>query len=339
VTEPILSVDDLTVSFETRKGHAEAVRGLGYTLAPGESIAIVGESGSGKSVSALALLGLLPKSAKVSGEARFRGRDLLTMPQSQLRRIRGNEIAMIFQDPMTAFNPVFTIGDQLAEAIRIHRPDVSKKAAIDEARGLLEQVGVPEAKRRVHQYPHEYSGGMRQRAMIAMAIANQPALLIADEPTTALDVTIQAQVMEVLAEAQEATGSAMILITHDLGLVAGVAQRVIVMYGGQVFEQSDTRTVFHESLNPYTRGLLRSIPQLTDDEGVRLEAIPGSPPSILSMPQGCAFSPRCAHRTQVCLERPAVLEEVGPSHWSRCHHVDTLRALDAAEASAEGVRS
>ncbi|HSL57035.1 MAG TPA: ABC transporter ATP-binding protein [Acidimicrobiales bacterium] len=338
MAEPILVVDDLTVSFATRKGHAQAVRGLSYSLAPGESLAIVGESGSGKSVSALALLGLLPKSARVSGEARFQGRDLISMPSSQLRQVRGNQIAMIFQDPMTAFNPVFTIGAQIAEAIRIHRPEVSKKDAMGEAEALLKQVGVPEAARRVRQYPHEYSGGMRQRAMIAMAIANQPTLLIADEPTTALDVTIQAQVMEVLAEAQEATGSAMILITHDLGLVAGVADRVIVMYGGMVFEQSDTRTVFYDSLNPYTRGLLQSIPQLTDDEGTRLEPIPGSPPSILTMPAGCAFSPRCLHRTEVCLERPAALAEVSPGHWSRCHHVDTLVALDAAE-SGEGART
>ena len=320
MTEPILQVEDLSVTFRTKRGQAAAVRGLSYSLAPGETLAIVGESGSGKSVSALAVLGLLPPTAHVSGSIRFKGRDMVTMKASERRGIRGNEIAMIFQDPMTAFNPVYTIGDQLAEAIRIHRPEVSKKDALGEVEGLLKQVGVPEAARRVHQYPHEFSGGMRQRAMIAMAITCNPDLLIADEPTTALDVTIQAQVMEVLAEAQEATQSAMILITHDLGLVAGAASRTIVMYGGRAFEECTTRTAFYDSRNPYTRGLLQSIPRLTDEEGVRLQPIPGAPPSILAMPEGCAFAPRCIYRTDVCEERSAPFEEVGADHWTRCHH-------------------
>ncbi|MGY6500107.1 MAG: ABC transporter ATP-binding protein [Acidimicrobiales bacterium] len=324
MSQPLLSVEDLRVSFATRKGPAEAVRGVSFDLHPGETLAIVGESGSGKSVSALSLLGLLPASATVSGRVAFRGEDLLTMSPTARRSIRGNEIAMIFQDPMTAFNPVYTIGDQIAEAIRIHRPKVSKKEAYDEVEALLHQVGVPEARRRVHQYPHEYSGGMRQRAMIAMAIANKPTLLIADEPTTALDVTIQAQVMEVLAEVREATGSAMILITHDLGLVAGTADRILVMYGGHVFEQADTRTLFYDSLNPYTRGLLESIPRLTDEEGIRLNPIPGSPPSLLTMPTGCAFAPRCVYRTDICIDEPAALEPVGAGHWSRCHHKESL---------------
>jgi oligopeptide/dipeptide ABC transporter ATP-binding protein len=330
MTQPLLTVDDLEVTFSTRKGGASAVRGLSYELRPGETLAIVGESGSGKSVSAMALLGLLPRTAVVSGRVEFHGEDLLDMSSKRRREIRGNDISMIFQDPMTAFNPVYTIGDQIAEAIRVHRTDVSKKAALDEAEALLVQVGVPEARRRVHQYPHEFSGGMRQRAMIAMAIANQPALLIADEPTTALDVTIQAQVMEVLAEAREATGSAMILITHDLGLVAGVADRIIVMYGGHAFEVGDTRTIFYGSKNPYTRGLLESIPRLTDTDDVRLHPIPGAPPSILSMPPGCAFAPRCIYRTEVCEEQAAVLEPVGAGHWSRCHHKESLPSFDAA---------
>ena len=330
MTQPLLTVDDLRVTFATRKGEAAAVRGLSYELRAGETLAIVGESGSGKSVGAMALLGLLPRTATVSGRVEFGGEDLLSMSSSRRREVRGNEIAMIFQDPMTAFNPVYTIGDQIAEAIRVHRTKVSKKEALAEAEALLNQVGVPEARRRVHQYPHEFSGGMRQRAMIAMAIANQPALLIADEPTTALDVTIQAQVMESLAEAREATGSAMILITHDLGLVAGVADRIIVMYGGHAFEVGDTRTIFYGSKNPYTRGLLESIPRLTDSEDVRLQPIPGAPPSIVSMPPGCAFAPRCVHRTDVCEEQAAVLEAIADGHWSRCHHKESLPPFEAA---------
>ena len=332
MADPLLEVDDLAVSFATRKGQAQAVRGLSYTVAPGEVLAIVGESGSGKSVSVMGLLGLLPTSAEVTGSARFEGSDLFGMSKDQLRKVRGNDIAMIFQDPMTAFNPVYTIGDQISEAIRVHNPDVSKGDALAEAQRLLEQVGVPEAARRVRQYPHEYSGGMRQRAMIAMAIANQPKLLIADEPTTALDVTIQAQVMEVLKEAQEATGSAMILITHDLGLVAGVADRIIVMYGGHAFEEATTDTLFYEPMNPYTRGLLHSIPRLSDQEGVRLAPIPGSPPSILTMPAGCAFAPRCAMRADICAE-PVPLVEVGANHTSRCHRVAELGPFESAESA------
>jgi peptide/nickel transport system ATP-binding protein len=332
VSEPLLEVHDLAVSFTTRKGAAKAVRGLSFTVAPGEVLAIVGESGSGKSVSVMGLLGLLPRTATVTGQATFEGQDLFGMSKEQLRNVRGNEIAMIFQDPMTAFNPVYTIGDQISEAIRAHRPEVSKGDALGEAERLLDQVGVPEAARRVRQYPHEYSGGMRQRAMIAMAIANQPKLLIADEPTTALDVTIQAQVMEVLKEAQVATGSAMILITHDLGLVAGVADRIIVMYGGHAFEEASTDTLFYEPMNPYTRGLLRSIPRLSDREGVRLSPIPGSPPSILTMPSGCAFAPRCSMRIDICSEPPPVVE-VGANHTSRCHRVAELGEFEPVEST------
>jgi peptide/nickel transport system ATP-binding protein len=324
VATPVLTVDELTVSFRTRKGTAEAVRGLTFDLHPGETLAIVGESGSGKSVSALALMGLLPSSATVSGTATFNGVDLFAMKKDARRALRGGPMAMIFQDPMTAFNPVHTIGEQLSEAIRIHQHDVSKSDALEQVEDLLRQVGVPEPGRRVHQYPHEFSGGMRQRAMIAMAIANDPAVLIADEPTTALDVTIQAQVMEVLAEAQEATGSAMILITHDLGLVAGSADRVIVMYGGRSFEQCATREIFYGSRNPYTQGLLQSIPRLTDERGAPLTPIPGSPPSIIAMPKGCAFAPRCTFRTEICEETSAEWEQIDIGHWTRCHHHDEL---------------
>ena len=332
MNEPLLEVEDLAVSFATRKGSAQAVRGLSYTVAPGEVLAIVGESGSGKSVSVMGLLGLLPRTATVTGKASFEGRSLFGMTKEQLRRVRGNDIAMIFQDPMTAFNPVYTIGDQIVEAIRAHQPEVTKAEALSEAERLLDQVGVPEAARRVRQYPHEFSGGMRQRAMIAMAIANKPKLLIADEPTTALDVTIQAQVMEVLKEAQEATGSAMILITHDLGLVAGVADRIIVMYGGHAFEEAATDTLFYEPMNPYTRGLLRSIPRLSDREGVRLTPIPGSPPSIVTMPKGCAFAPRCPMRAEIC-SQPVPVIEVGINHWSRCHRVAELDEFEPVEST------
>jgi oligopeptide/dipeptide ABC transporter ATP-binding protein len=324
MAQPLLVVEDLAVSFRTKGGLARAVRGVSYELARGESLAIVGESGSGKSVSALALLGLLPRSALITGSARLDGDELIGMPTKALRKVRGKRIAMVFQDPMTAFNPVFTIGDQISEMIRNHDGSVSKREALKRATDLLELVGVPDPARRVLQYPHEYSGGMRQRAMIAMAIANRPDLLIADEPTTALDVTIQAQVMESLAVVRQETGAAMLLITHDLGLVAGVADRIQVMYGGLIFERSDTRTVFYRPMNPYTRGLLASIPRLDDPKGVRLAPIPGAPPSPVRMPEGCAFSPRCQFRTQVCFEREAGLDPVGPDHWSRCHNTHLL---------------
>jgi peptide/nickel transport system ATP-binding protein len=330
--EPLLRVEGLTVSFKGKRGLARAVRDLSYHVMPGESLAIVGESGSGKSVSALALLGLLPGSAVIEGSAWFDGRDLLAMGSSGLRRIRGGKVAMIFQDPMTAFNPVFTIGVQIVEAIRAHDHHISKKAAQERAVDLLHLVGVPEPKRRVHQYPHEYSGGMRQRAMIAMAIANEPVLLIADEPTTALDVTIQAQVMESLAAVQQETGAAMVLITHDLGLVAGFADRVQVMYGGRIFETAATRTVFYRTLNPYTRGLLRSIPRLDDAHGTRLQPIPGTPPSVIREERGCSFRARCDYATGVCAERPAPLELVGDQHWSRCHNVHLLPPVGSEPA-------
>ena len=332
--EELLTVDDLSVSFKTKRGYAAAVRNLSFSVRPGESVAIVGESGSGKSVSALALLGLLPRSAKVSGSAVFEGEELIGMDPKDIRSIRGQRVSMIFQDPMTAFNPVFTIGDQVGEIITTHDSSVSKGEAKTRAIDLLQLVGIPNADRRVDQYPHEYSGGMRQRAMIAMAIANSPTLLIADEPTTALDVTIQAQVMETLAEAQAETGAAMILITHDLGLVAGVADRVQVMYGGRIFERGETRDLYYQPMNPYTRGLLQSIPRLDGDREQRLEPIPGTPPSILRMPPGCAFQTRCVHRTDVCAEKPATLELVGEDHWSRCHNTSTLPPVEEVTGQA-----
>lgn len=323
--DALLTVKDLTVAFKTKKGMAEAVRGVTFHVERGESIAIVGESGSGKSVSSLALLGLLPRSARVTGSANFDGTELIGLQGEALRSIRGRRIAMIFQDPMTAFNPVHTIGSQIAEAMEVHGL-ASGSEALRRSADLLELVGVPEPGQRVNQYPHEFSGGMRQRAMIAMAIANKPDLLIADEPTTALDVTIQAQVMEVLADIREETGAAMILITHDLGLVAGAADRIEVMYGGRIFEEGGVREVFYDPRNPYTQGLLQSMPRL-DKIGERLVPIDGTPPSLLNMPAGCAFSPRCTHAVDVCSARPAELEMLEGTHASRCHRTAELPPL------------
>ena len=331
MSDTILSIDDLSVAFSTDDGLVEAVRGVSLSIDSGEVVSIVGESGSGKSVTAMSIMRLHPKTAVMAGSITFGGRELLDLSPREMRAVRGKDIAMIFQDPMTALNPVFTVGDQIVEMIRAHN-SISKDAAWKRAAELLELVGVPEPGRRVRQYPHEFSGGMRQRAMIAMAIANEPKLLIADEPTTALDVTIQAQVMEVLHAVKEATGSAILLITHDLGLVAGSADRVLVMYAGRVFERGTTDEIFYKSRNPYTRGLMSSIPRL-DQDGERLSPIRGAPPSLLNAPTGCAFRPRCDFATAVCHEKPAELNVVGDTeHESRCHSWDSLPDLEVSRA-------
>ena len=322
MTEPVLVVEGLNVGFPSKAGVVQAVSDVSFELHPGEVLAVVGESGSGKSVTALTLMRLHAKSTRISGRAVFEGRDLLTLADRDMRSVRGNDIAMIFQDPMTALNPVFSVGSQIIEAIRTHR-DVSKQAARARTIELLDLVGVPEPRRRVDQFPHEYSGGMRQRAMIAMAIANEPKVLIADEPTTALDVTVQAQVMEVLRDVQEATGSAMLLITHDLGLVAGTADRVQVMYASRLVETGGVDDIFYGSRNPYTRALLDSIPDLVSDTD-RLVPIPGNPPSLLSPPSGCPFRPRCSMATDTCAESVPNLTTVGDGHATRCHHADRL---------------
>jgi peptide/nickel transport system ATP-binding protein len=332
MTGPLLSVRDLSVAFQTDDGLVNAVNDIDFDLASGETLAVVGESGSGKSVAAMALMRLLPRYAQVSGTIEFEGRDLLALSDRQMRKLQGNDIAMIFQDPMTAMNPVFTVGNQLTEAIRIHNRNASKEGARARAVELLELVGIPSAADRLDGFPHEFSGGMRQRAMIAMGIANEPKLLIADEPTTALDVTIQAQVIEVMKRAQEATGAAMMLITHDLGLVAGVADRVQVMYGGRLFETGVTETVYYRSKNPYTRGLMTSIPSATSRTEHRLRPIPGAPPSALNFPRGCVFRPRCEHATDECFVEPELrpLDE-SRLHWSRCHYAEQLG--DEADAA------
>ena len=329
--EPILTIRDLTVEFDTEDGVVHAVTGVGYDLYTGEVLGVVGESGCGKSVSMLSVLGLIPRPPGriVSGEAIFRGEDLLKLPEDRLRRIRGGPMAMIFQDPLTSLNPVLTIGDQIVEAIKVHNPDSSDTVARVRAVELLQLVGVPSAEQRYHQYPHEFSGGMRQRAMIAMAIANDPSVLVADEPTTALDVTIQAQIIEVLKAAQRETHAATVLITHDLGLIAELADRVVVMYAGKVVEIGDVFSIFDSPRHPYTVGLLSSLARLDADVD-RLEPIAGQPPSLITPPPGCAFHPRCAlsQGRMACRTDVPELRALGPEegHLSACHFAEELDA-------------
>jgi len=328
VPDPILSVRNLAVEFKTDDGIVHAVDDITYDVFPGEILGIVGESGSGKSVSTMSILGLIPvpPGRIASGEALFKGRDLLTLGKKELQQFRGDEVAMIFQDPMTSLNPVLKVGDQLGEAIKTHypsEPDDKVKARVVELLGL---VGVPNPAVRYDQYPHEFSGGMRQRAMIAMAIANSPSLLIADEPTTALDVTIQAQVLEVMKRVQAATKAATILITHDLGIVAELCDRVLVMYGGRIVESGDIHTIFATPRHPYTIGLMNSLPKLTEDEEW-LQPIPGQPPSLINRPSGCAFHPRCffSQGRARCREEVPVLEQMEDAgHLAACHFSEEL---------------
>jgi oligopeptide/dipeptide ABC transporter ATP-binding protein len=319
----LLEVENLSTSFTTDDGLVRAVSEVSFHVDRGEVLAVVGESGSGKSVTAMSLMRLLPKNAIITGWASFEGRDLLSLSENEMRKIRGQGMAMIFQDPMTALNPVFTVGNQIAEAVRVHQ-SVSKPVAMKRAAELLDLVGIPEPGQRVDSYPHEFSGGMRQRAVIAMAISNDPQLLIADEPTTALDVTIQAQVLEVIVTVQRATGAAMLLITHDLGLVAGVADRVQVMYGGRIFESGDTRDVYYGGKNPYTRALMRSVPRLDERTSDRLSSVPGTPPSLIRLPSGCVFWPRCEFSEEICRATEPALIQCGTDHVSRCHFATTL---------------
>jgi len=342
VPDPVLSVNELTVEFKTEDGIVHAVSEVSWDLYPGEVLGIVGESGSGKSVSTMSLLGLIPMPPGriASGGATFEGEDLLAMSKKRLRELRGGQMAMIFQDPMTSLNPVFTIGDQIIEALQAHHPDMKDDAARERTIHLLETVGVPYPERRVDQYPHEFSGGMRQRGMIAMAIANDPAVLIADEPTTALDVTIQAQIVEVLKAAQKETDAAIVLITHDLGLVAELADRVVVMYAGRVVEQGDVFEIFNSPRHPYTIGLMRSLAKL-DADLERLEPIPGQPPSLITPPPGCAFHPRCtvSQGRAICrTDIPALRSVAGEreTHRSACHFAEELGAERASVGSGVG---
>ncbi len=332
---PLLSVRNLSVTFKTDDGLVRAVDDITFDVDANETVGIVGESGSGKSVSSLAILGLLPKSAQITGDIRFRNRSLRDLPETEMEKLRGNEIAMIFQDALAALNPVYTVGKQIAETIRVHDRGVDSAAVRERCIELLDLVGIPNPSERVDQYPHEFSGGMRQRAMIAMAIANDPALLIADEPTTALDVTIQAQVLEVLERIQDRTRAAIILITHDLGVVAGVVERMIVMYAGRQVELGSVDDTFYTPKHPYTEGLLASLPRLDrrSDKRSRLHRIEGQPPSLIHLPTGCAFHPRCPHAEvpgRCSQERPELLE-VGAGHRSACFFPE--RVGDLVESS------
>ncbi|WP_051426190.1 ABC transporter ATP-binding protein [Jiangella gansuensis] len=340
VDEPLLRIRDLVVRFATEDGPLTAVDGVSIEARPGEVVGIVGESGSGKSVTVMSILGLLPGSASVDGGSiEWRGTDLAGLPARAMRRIKGRDIAVVFQDPMTSLNPVLTVGWQLREAVRAHQPELSRPEVAQRAVELLEAVGVPDARTRVRQFPHQFSGGMRQRAMIAMAVANQPALLIADEPTTALDVTVQAQVLRVLTDPNVRADAAMLLVTHDLGLVAERAHRVVVMYGGRVVESGDVREIFRRPRHPYTVALLRSLPRL-DDRVDRLASIPGAPPGLADRPPGCPFEPRCwlGNGRPECVTTVPPLLEVGVRHHSACHFVDELEA-GAEPMVGSGVRS
>jgi peptide/nickel transport system ATP-binding protein len=316
----LLEVQDLGVSFATEDGTVRAVDGVSFTLGARDILAIVGESGSGKSVSVMTLMGLTRGvNARFEGTARFRGEDLIAAGEEQMRRVRGAEIAMIFQDPMTSLDPVYRIGAQIGEQIRAHE-SVSKAEARDRTIALLEQVGIPRAGERVDAYPHELSGGMRQRVMIAMALSCDPSILIADEPTTALDVTIQAQILERIKDLRDRTNTAVILVTHDLGVVADVADRIAVMYGGRIVEQGTVDEIFYDPQHPYTWGLLGSMTRLDRERPRRLPSIPGSPPSLVDPPQGCHFRPRCPHEFDRCRVRPELeaREPEVPGHVDRC---------------------
>jgi peptide/nickel transport system ATP-binding protein len=323
--EPYLVVDSLTVRFPTADGLVKAVTDLSYTLEQGKTLGIVGESGSGKSVSSMAVMGLHDvKRTQMSGSIRIGGREVIGLSNTEMRSVRGGEVAMIFQDPLTSLHPFYSIGDQISEAYRAHN-DVSKSKARARAVEMLDRVGIPQARSRVDDYPHQFSGGMRQRAMIAMALVNDPKLLIADEPTTALDVTVQAQILDLLQELQRDFDSAIIIITHDLGVVAEMADDVLVMYAGRAVEHGPTRDILTHPEMPYTWGLLSSVPDVTASTDARLLPIPGNPPSLLNPPKGCPFNPRCTHREKVpgdlCrTELPLLVQgNRGPNHLKRCH--------------------
>ncbi|MFD3451853.1 ABC transporter ATP-binding protein [Streptomyces sp. NPDC058691] len=316
---PLLDVRDLHVEFRTRDGVAKAVNGVSYSVRSHQTLAVLGESGSGKSVTAQAVMGILdsPPGYVTRGEILFQGRDLLTMSGEERRRVRGARMAMIFQDALSSLNPVLTVGDQLGEMFRVHQ-GMSRKAARAKAVELMDRVRIPAARERVGQYPHQFSGGMRQRVMIAMALALEPELIIADEPTTALDVTVQAQVMELLAELQREYGMGLILITHDLGVVADVADHIAVMYAGRIVETAPVHEIYKRPAHPYTKGLLESIPRL-DHKGQELYAIKGLPPNLLRIPPGCAFHPRCPMAREVCRTDEPELYRVSDTRGSACH--------------------
>lgn len=319
----LLELNNLKMSFYTYAGEVQALRGVSFTLDQGEVIGIVGESGSGKSVTSLSIMGLLPPAAKIkAGSINFNGRDLLTLSPAQMQRIRGNEISMVFQDPMTSLNPVYTVGNQIMEPLMLHQ-HLSRAQAQKKAVEMLALTGIPDPEQRFDQYPHEFSGGMRQRAMIAMALSCQPRLLIADEPTTALDVTIQAQILALMKDLKEHFNTSIIMITHDLGVVAQLCSRILVMYGGIIVEEGKTRDIFHNPQHPYTWGLLQSVPDIRKLDQGRLIPIDGQPPDLLLPPPGCPFWPRCQYAMHICAEARPQLTEVNPGHNTACwlcHH-------------------
>jgi peptide/nickel transport system ATP-binding protein len=341
-TEPLLSVDDLRVSFATEEGVVQAVDGVSFELAPGEVLAVVGESGSGKSVTAMTLLGLTRSpNARFEGTAHYKGTELIGAPEDELRRVRGAEIAMIFQDPMTSLNPVLRIGAQIVEQIQEHEglPD---QQAFERAVELLDRVGIPRARDRADHYPHEFSGGMRQRVMIALALSCNPSVLIADEPTTALDVTIQAQILHRIRELKDETGAAVILVTHDLGVVADIADRIAVMYAGRIVEEGTLDDIFYDPQHPYTWGLLGSITRVDKPRPERLPAIAGLPPSLADRPEGCHFRPRCPHEFGECVKVPPLEARVegSPQHRDRCWlPVDEKRAVREVKPGEIGLRA
>ena len=320
---PVLAVDDLRVDFPTEEGVVQAVRGVSFRVERGEALAVVGESGAGKTVTALAVMGLVPAWARVEGSVKLGGRELLGRSQAEVAAVRGQRVAMVFQDPTSALNPVRSVGWHLVEAVRAHSPR-SKKQASARAIELLELVGIPEPAKRARSYPHEFSGGMRQRVVIAMAIANDPDVILADEPTTALDVTVQAQILETLEKARAETGAAIVLITHDLGVVARLAERVMVMYAGKAVEVGTVEDIYHRPRMPYTLALLASLPRLDADRG-HLTPISGSPPSLLRLPPGCPFSPRCPLSRSSCDQSEPRLRAVdGSAHLAACHFAEEL---------------
>jgi peptide/nickel transport system ATP-binding protein len=332
MSEPLLEVRDLRVSFRTDDGVVRAVDGVNLSVSEGETLGIVGESGSGKSVTMMTVMRLITDpNARFEGQVLYQGRDLMGLSQDQIRSIRGSGIGMIFQDPMTSLNPVYRVGWQIAEQIRAHE-QVSAQAARDRAIELLTAVGIPNARDRIDAFPHQFSGGMRQRVMIAMAVSCNPSVLIADEPTTALDVTIQAQILNLIRKLREEFNTAVVLITHDMGVVAGMADRIAVMYAGRVVETGSARDLFYDPQHPYTWGLLGSIARLDRPRPRRLAAIPGLPPSLLRLPEGCAFSARCAHRFELCSQRPELLDTAGHGHLAACH-LDLQRKKDIREAT------
>ncbi len=323
--QPLLDVKDLRTQFFTQDGVVKAVDDVSFYVMPGETLGVVGESGSGKSMTGLSIMRLIPNPPGkiVAGEIHFNGRDILQMSDEQVRSIRGNDIAMIFQDPMTSLNPVLTINRQIGEALQLHmgmNKDQAKRRSIE----LLQMVGIPNAEERVDQYPHQFSGGMRQRVMIAMALSCGPELLIADEPTTALDATIQAQILELISKLKCDTGASIILITHDLGVVAGMTDHVVVMYAGKVFERAPTRELFFRPGNPYTKGLLRSVPDPGLKKGTTLYQIPGLPPDMARLPAGCPFAPRCERAEDVCRREHPPFVRLKQDHYSLCHFAEDV---------------